>query len=165
MAVRVMMSMTVIMTVVMVMAVMSASLQSLCQLAVQVGADQFLHHGVWLTRPHLDAVLSEQRESALADAAGDHHLDALLPQPARKQARLVWRRSDDLRGHDDFPFRVCVHQCEVGAPAEVTVQSALGDGEGDLDVGCIHVSGESLSDVAWFVSLSGRCRRLAGDLA
>lgn len=86
--------------VVIVTAVVRATFWCARQLAVQAGGDERFHRRVGLSGPHLDAVLGENVESTLTNAADNDNVDSLFTQPTRKQTWRVRRCRHGLGGQD-----------------------------------------------------------------
>lgn len=72
-------------------------------------------------------------EGAVADATGDDHLDTLLAQPAGEGAGLVFGRRLNLGVQHDLPVWIHLDQGELAAAAEVPVQAALEDRQGQSE--------------------------------
>ena len=114
------------MLVVVLMTVVCATFRCRGQLAVQIGGRQLFHRCVRKSGADFDALLREQLQGALANAARDDDARALLAQPTRKKSRRV-RRRRHRPDTDDFPLlRVRLHEGELSAAAKVSVKPAFG---------------------------------------
>ena len=101
MLVVVMMLVTMMMIItVVVMAMVGAAFGCSRQLAVQIGGDERLYRGIRLSSPDLDAVLGENVERTLTNAADNDDVNSSFTQPTRKQTgRVRWSRHG-LGGQD-----------------------------------------------------------------
>ena len=109
----------VVLVVLVVLMMVSTSIGGLYQISVQVGGDEGVHRPSGLPGHHLDTVLGEDGQCSLADTAHDNHLNAMLPQPAREQARFVLGSRQRLGSQDGFGPLIDLNQRKVSAPAEV----------------------------------------------
>ena len=124
----------VIMTmfVVVVMPMVFATIGCGRQLTVEIRSDQLFQGRVCHSGPHRDAMMGEVGQRALTDAARNDNLDALLTQPARKCAGLMFRRGQHVGMQRYLLFRVHLHQRKLTAAAEVSVQVAVFMGDGNF---------------------------------
>jgi hypothetical protein len=122
--------MVMAMLMVVMMPVVRATVGGSGQLAVEVGGDQLLDRRIRHPRPHGDAVMGEVGQSALTDASSNDDLNALLAQPARENAGLVFGGRQHLCAERDFSIRIHLDQRKLAATAKVSVEAAgyMGDG-------------------------------------
>jgi len=73
-----------------------ATLDRPAQVSGKITGNQFHHRRAGWSDLHLDAVVNQIIQCALADASNDDRLSALFAQPAGKRTGFVWRRPDDL---------------------------------------------------------------------
>ena len=143
----------VIMMMVAVMVMVAATFRRAAQLAVQEGRGQFFHGGLRKTRPDGDALLFEQRECAMADAAGDDHARALFADPAGEQPRRVGWRRHGANADDLALLGVGLHEREFSAAAKVSVKPSVGRGNCDGNHGCclsfIGAGGAVATSISW----------------
>jgi hypothetical protein len=118
--------MTLFMTMVMMVAmsvsvviVVRAAFRRLDQPSLQVGGRQDFYRRVRLPGQHLDTVLGKNGQRAMANAAGDDHLNVLFAQPSRECTGLVLGRRQSLRSENGLGVLVHVDQRKVPAAAEM----------------------------------------------
>jgi hypothetical protein len=125
------MVMIVVVVVVVVVIVMRAAFRCLRELSGQKRGGRGVNRTIRLGGPNSDALLGEQFECAAANAAREHHLHALLAQPAWKETGLMRWGGDDLFGGDDTGLAVGVHEGEFFGAAEMAVEPVGGSGDGN----------------------------------
>lgn len=125
--------MVMVMRVVMVVVMMRAGFRRAFQLAAQKRGGNDFNARARLAGAHGDVVPCEQINRPLTDAAGDDGVHAELPQPARKQSRLMRWGGNNGGGKDGLVRQIYVHQGKLPAAAEVVVKSSVGNGQGEAD--------------------------------
>lgn len=128
------------------------------QLALEKGGDELLHGCRREAGSDLNAVLGKEGEGALADAARDHDLDALLAQPAWQQSRLMGRRCDLSRRERLLGFWVGLNEGELLAMAEVFRQASAGEGNGNFHQ-CVFRGSSRVGGVLDGIIHSSTCSR------
>jgi len=125
--------------VIMVVPMTCATLGRAGQRTAQILGDEFLHQGARWAGSHFDTLLRKKVKGSPANAACDNRADTLPMQPAREYSGRVGRSRDRARGQDRFEFGIGVHELELGAAAEMAVEAAVSDRNGDSQV-CIRRS-------------------------
>ncbi len=118
--------------VMMVVPVMGTACRFAGQLAVQVGLDQSIDRLIGKPGHDVDALLGKERQGAMANATGDDELDSLTLQPAGKSSRLVFGRRQRFGAEGRFILGVHFDHCKVAAAAEMRIQAAVINGDGDF---------------------------------
>jgi len=94
------------MLMVVMMPVVRATVGRGSQPAVEVGGDQLLDRRIRHPSPHGDSVMGKVGQSALTDASSNDDFNALLAQPARENAGLVFGCRQHLCAERDFSLRI-----------------------------------------------------------
>ncbi len=127
------------MLVVMVVPVVFATGGCGGQLAVQVRRHELFHGCVGKPGAHGDAMMGEIGQGTLTNATGNDNRDALLTQPTRERAGLMFRRRQYFGLQRQLLVGIDLDQRKLAATAEVAVQPTGRHRDGNADgtlLGC-----------------------------
>ena len=122
----------VTMVVIMVVSMVCAPFRLPRQLAVQVGLDQRFDRLIRKPGHDVDALLGKECQGSLANAPRDDDFNPLALQPARERPGDMFGRRQRLGAEGCLGRRVHFDQCKVAAAAEMRIQAAVFNRNGDF---------------------------------